>query len=427
MRSFRVAIRLAAALSCTAILAAVVASCGGGGGEHSIIGPTQTPASLTLVSGNSQTATAGQACNAPLVVKVATSSGAAASGVLVAWSVLTGGGSLNATTSTSDVNGLASVTWTLGPTAGTNSVSASVPSVTTIPPVTFTATGATLTPVAAKVAFTVQPSTVLAGAVMAPAVKVAIEDAQGNTVSTATGNVTVTITAGTGTTGAVLGGTTTVAAVNGVATFSQLTVDRMGNGYSLTALSSGLTSGTSSAFNTIPYNVVVINNSFTPLAATVSSTPASPQVPAGGGVFTFQYPYGKPASVPFIMSTSGKTSSGTQVGLLIVWSGTWTPSTDNADTLIFNVPATYFFLKVQNHSAYTLENLYVNWGLTDQSYDAVVMASSTTTTYALGYYDAHTNSVIHLDNGAGLTWIWTYGVNFTLPGTINQAFIALGT
>src|SRR5205809_989920 len=46
---------------------------------------------------------------------------------------------------------------------------------------------------AAKLVFTVQPSTAAAGAGIAPAVQVAVQDAQGNTVTTATTSITVAI------------------------------------------------------------------------------------------------------------------------------------------------------------------------------------------------------------------------------------------
>jgi ribosomal protein S6E (S10) len=104
-------------------------------------------------------------------------------------------------------------------------------------------------PKAVKLAITVQPTTAAVGAVMAPAVQVTVQDASGSTVTGSTANVTLVITAGTGTAGAVLGGTLTKAAVNGVATFSNLTIDLVGVGYTLTATSSGLTSATSAAFN----------------------------------------------------------------------------------------------------------------------------------------------------------------------------------
>src|SRR5256886_12415344 len=52
--------------------------------------------------------------------------------------------------------------------------------------------------------------------------------------------------------GATLGGTTTVAAVNGVASFSPLTLDKTGTGYALTATAAGLNPATSGGFNITP-------------------------------------------------------------------------------------------------------------------------------------------------------------------------------
>src|SRR5436853_13587 len=100
---------------------------------------------------------------------------------------------------------------------------------------------------AAKLVFTVQPSNAVAGGVITPPVQVAIQDAQGNTVTTATTSITVAI--GTNPASGTLAGTTTVAAVSGVATFSNLSIDKAGTGYTLTASATGLTSATSSAFN----------------------------------------------------------------------------------------------------------------------------------------------------------------------------------
>ncbi len=77
---------------------------------------------------------------------------------------------------------------------------------------------------------------------------VTAQDAQGNTATTFTGNVTLAITSGTGKAGANLRGTATVAAVSGVATFSGLSVDSVGSGYTLTASATGPTSAVSGAF-----------------------------------------------------------------------------------------------------------------------------------------------------------------------------------
>src|SRR5204862_412292 len=100
---------------------------------------------------------------------------------------------------------------------------------------------------ATRLAFTVQPSNTVAGAAISPAVQVTALDAAGNPVPSFTGSVTVALGSNPG--GSTLGGTTTVAAVNGVASFSPLTLDKTGTGYVLTATATGLNTATSSSFN----------------------------------------------------------------------------------------------------------------------------------------------------------------------------------
>ena len=102
---------------------------------------------------------------------------------------------------------------------------------------------------ATQLLVTVQPHSATAGGTITPAVQVTALDAGGNPATSFVGNVSVAITAGTGTAGASLGGTRTVAAVAGVAVFSTLSVNLAGTGYALTATSSGLTPALSSAFN----------------------------------------------------------------------------------------------------------------------------------------------------------------------------------
>jgi len=99
---------------------------------------------------------------------------------------------------------------------------------------------------AAKLAFRTQPSSVSAGTPIVPAIQVAVVDASGNTVLTATNSVTVAI--GTNPPGGTLSGTTTVAAAHGVATFSTLSIDKAASGYTLTAAATGLTSANSDTF-----------------------------------------------------------------------------------------------------------------------------------------------------------------------------------
>lgn len=99
----------------------------------------------------------------------------------------------------------------------------------------------------AKLAFTVQPSHTTAGAAISPAMAVTVQDAAGNTVTTATTSITVAI--GTNPGGGTLAGTTTASAVNGVARFADPSINNPGTGYTLTASASGLNGATSVLFN----------------------------------------------------------------------------------------------------------------------------------------------------------------------------------
>ncbi|HEY2806263.1 MAG TPA: hypothetical protein VGI92_10450 [Gemmatimonadales bacterium] len=91
-------------------------------------------------------------------------------------------------------------------------------------------------------------------ATISPAIQVTIHDAQGNVETASTDSITVRM--GTNPRGATLSGTTTAAAVSGVATFSDLKIDKAGIGYTLTAAGTGFSTATSNAFNV-----------FTPLTA----------------------------------------------------------------------------------------------------------------------------------------------------------------
>jgi uncharacterized protein DUF4038/collagenase-like protein with putative collagen-binding domain len=76
---------------------------------------------------------------------------------------------------------------------------------------------------------------------------VAAEDGSGKVDPTFNGSVTVALASNPG--GATLGGTLTVTAVNGVAAFSGLTLDKAGNGYTLLVSASGLTSASTNSLN----------------------------------------------------------------------------------------------------------------------------------------------------------------------------------
>jgi hypothetical protein len=140
---------------------------------------------------------------------------------------------------------------TVGPTTGLATAVAN--GTTTIQAAIGVITGtATLTvgQAATQLAFTTQPSTTTAGGTITPAIQVTARDANSNPVTTFTGNVIIAI--GTNPASGTLSGTTTVAAVGGVATFGNLGINNAGTGYTLQATATGLTAATSSLFDITP-------------------------------------------------------------------------------------------------------------------------------------------------------------------------------
>jgi Chitobiase/beta-hexosaminidase C-terminal domain/Concanavalin A-like lectin/glucanases superfamily len=112
------------------------------------------------------------------------------------------------------------------------------------------ATFTSVAPVPAQLAFVGEPTTVTQGTTLAPAVSVAVEDASGNVIPSATNPITVTLIGGTA--GATFSGTTAAPAVLGQAAFSNLSVATPGQNYQLVATSPGLSSATSTAFSITP-------------------------------------------------------------------------------------------------------------------------------------------------------------------------------
>jgi hypothetical protein len=137
---------------------------------------------------------------------------------------------------------------------------------TAVTSMTFAVSSTSTSGSPAQLAFAQQPSDAIAGATLSPPVVVDVEDSTGALVATDASNVTVAIAGGPA--GAMLGGTTTVAAQNGAATFNNLTLSEAG-AYTLVATDGALSSATSISFN---------------VAATVSSSPPSQLAPALGKV-----------------------------------------------------------------------------------------------------------------------------------------------
>ncbi len=217
---------------------------GGTAKTFSPFGAVDTLVNMTPNSPTSQEFPVGDTVPNPPSVSIKTPKGRAVSGVPVLFAAKPGEGTLTGASTSTDTSGIATVgSWTLPSTPGSDTVTATgtplyARSGISGNPQTFTATALPPT----QVVFTQQPSNAVAGAAISPAVKVAIEDKDGHVVTSSSASVSLALSPS-----ATLGGTTTVAAVNGVATFSNLTVTKAGT-YTLIASSSGLTSATSSAF-----------------------------------------------------------------------------------------------------------------------------------------------------------------------------------
>ena len=201
------------------------------------------PASqLQLVSGGGQSAPAGATLAQPVVARVVASDGVGVGGVAVSFAA-SGGGTVTPASAVSDASGNVSTQWRLGPAAGAQTLTVTSTGLTGSP-LTVNATAQAI--VASKLVVGTQPTNGVAGALLTP-VSVVAQDASGNVVTNFTGDVTVALGANPG--GATLSGTTTVKAVAGVATFSDLRLNRAGTGYTFVFASTGLTAATSATFN----------------------------------------------------------------------------------------------------------------------------------------------------------------------------------
>jgi hypothetical protein len=134
-----------------AAFAVGLAACSDGGSSDPTGSAKASAAAMAASTSTSQSATVGTAVSATPTVTVKDANGVAVAGVTVTFAVTAGAGSVLNPTATTNALGVANAgSWTLGPTAGTNTVEARIG---TLAPVVFTATG---TPVEPPYAITVR-------------------------------------------------------------------------------------------------------------------------------------------------------------------------------------------------------------------------------------------------------------------------------
>src|SRR5438874_9849466 len=134
---------------------------------------------------------------------------------------------------------------------------------------------------AARLAFTAQPHTATVDSVLKPPVQVTALDSLGNVATSFAADVTVALAANAS--GGTLGGTTTVPATSGVATFADLSVNRAGRGYRLTASAGQLTGATSDSSFDITAAPPTTGNLTVNATTTGDNQPGSYTVKVDGG------------------------------------------------------------------------------------------------------------------------------------------------
>ena len=191
--------------------------------------------SMSIVSGNSQSALAGRPVAIEPSVKVVDVHNNAVAGIEVLFEVASGGGTAVGRRVTTNAQGTATVGgWTLGDAVGSNTLVASVQTVgVSVGSVTFTATG-TAGAASTMTASAGQNQTAAAGTAVTIAPSVVVRDVRGNAVA----GVAVTFTVGSGG-GTVVGGTATTNA-SGIAAVTSWTLGGSGGTQTLIASSGTL-------------------------------------------------------------------------------------------------------------------------------------------------------------------------------------------
>jgi hypothetical protein len=209
---------------------------------------------FVAVSGNNQSATVSKALPMPFIVAVKDANGNPVAGTTVAFAVTSGGGTLSASSVTTNTAGQAQTSLTVGATAGTNTVTASVTGLTGSP-ITFTASGTTGT--ATQIAaVSGNNQSAIAGAAISPFV-VVVKDVNGNAVA-----------------GFMVG--FTVAAGGGTLSSASATTNALGQAQ--TTLTLGKTAGT----NTVTANATGLTGSPVTFTATGTAGAATKLTIASG-------------------------------------------------------------------------------------------------------------------------------------------------
>jgi hypothetical protein len=171
------------------------------------------------------------------------------------------------------VNGVAAFSGcSIAGTPGTYTISAAASGLTGATSTNFSITvGAP-----SKLVFTQSPAGAAGGTSFTTQPKVAVQDSTGNVVTTDSSIATLSITSGTGTSGAALSGCTQNESA-GIITFSGCKIDLVGTGYKLHAIDGSLAAADSNAFNVAVGAPALVTFSQQPSGTATGGTPFAQQ------------------------------------------------------------------------------------------------------------------------------------------------------
>lgn len=316
------------------------------------------------------------------------------------------GASLNPVsgTATTDANGNASRNLTANTVAGGPYTVAATTGALSQP---FSLTH--LPGVPAQLAFGQQPTNTAASSVITPAVTVRVLDGFGNLTPS---SAAITLALGANPGGATLSGTLTVNAINSVAFFNTLSLNKLSTGYTLVANSPGLTGTTSLPFNT-NCPLITLSN----LAAGTAGTAYNQTVTAlpAGGAYSFALTGG---TLP--------------PGLSFAPNGTLSGTPSMAGTFNFTLTASGFtagagsctgtqtYILTINCPALTLTPATLANGVQGGTYNQTVAAGPAGTTYSYAVTAGALPPGLTLNNSTG-------ALTGTLTAAGNYAFAITAT
>ena len=166
-------------------------------------------------------------------------------------------------------------------------------------------------------------------------------------------------------------------------------------------------------------NVTFNNPVFTDMYVTLNGTTLT--ISPGGSV-TFYSVSG--SSVYYSAYTYGVTTSNTQIGLELDWANT-IPLPGGTVSYNLVVTSSYFFLYMTNQGTHNLTPIDVNYGLSDQTSDNILIPNDYVK-YRTGYYLAYTNTEVAAFYEDEPSY-YTYWYNINFPWTINQSISLVNT